>query len=573
MLIKFCPIKPKQHDMKTKTQLALLAGVALLTYAGLAQDNPASPPAQPAAPPDVAVAAPATPAPAPTPQASPAETPAKPAEAPAAKPAADAPKVVTGSEVVPLIVIDDVPLLDAVKNLARQAGLNFQFDPRVTTMSNQPNVTVRFENVTAEDALTSVLDNYGLALQADVKRHISKITIKDPKAEDPLVSRVIQLKYCSPTNLMPIIKSTLSARSQVLPDGRTSQIVVLTTEKELPALEKLVEDLDKPTKQVLIEAQLWETAKAPQTMKGIDWSGTLENHQFKFGNGVASGTASSSGSGSSTTTTPPGTTTSSQNNNNSSTLTGAGGSGLAGMALNTARGFFPATAFLSGDGLSATVSFLSKDSDTELLATPRAVTLDNQLATLNVSRAYPIYNITPGSANSPAGSQVTWTNVGIILQVTPRIAANNNISLHVQPELSDIADKDTQIINGQPYTGNIYGIRKVDTRVMIRSGATLVMGGLVQDRASKSYTKVPVLGDAPGIGLLFRKDAKKREKLNLIIFVTPTIIEDDDVPMAKASNYLKTELKPEQVNQETTWWDSGKPYDWTKPKTQPAQAN
>jgi type II secretory pathway component GspD/PulD (secretin) len=577
--------------MKTKIQLVILAGVALVAYAGLAQTDPGSPPAQPAAPPDVAVAVPATPAPPPAPPAEapavkPADTPAptpadapaaKPADAPAtkpadAKPAADAPRLVTGSEVVPLIVIDDVALLDAVKNLARQAGLNFQFDPRVTVMSNQPNVTVRFENVSAEDALNSVLDNYGLTLQTDAKRHISKITIKDPKAEEPLVSHVIQLKYCAPSNLVSILKSTLSPRSQVLPDARTSQMVVLTTEKELMGLDKLVQELDTPTKQVLIEAQLWETAKNPQTMKGIDWSGTLEKHQITFGNGTASGAYSQNNS--STLVTPPGPPTgASSSQNSSSTLTGAAGSGLAGMALNTAKGFFPGTAFLSGDGLSAVVSFLNKDSDTELVATPRAVTLDNQQAVLNVSRAYPIYNVTPGSANSPAGSTVTWTNVGMVLNVTPRIAANDNISLDVVPELSDIADQDKQVINGLVYTANIYGIRRVSTHVMIHSGNTLVMGGLMQDRVRNSYTKVPILGDTPGLGMLFRSSGKERSKQNLIIFVTPSIIEEGDLPAAKPSNFLKTEFKPEQVSQPVTWWDNGKPYDWTKPKSQAAPAN
>jgi type II secretory pathway component GspD/PulD (secretin) len=241
--------------------------------------------------------------------------------------------------------------------------------------------------------------------------------------------------------------------------------------------------------------------------------------------------------------------------------------GGSGIGLNTARGFHPATAFLNADGLSAVVSFLNKDSDNELVATPRTVTLDNQLATLNVSRAYPVYKITPGSANSPAGSELTWTNVGVILQVTPRISANSNISLHVTPELSDIADKDTQVINGQAYTANIYGIRRVETHVMIQSGATLVMGGLINDRAYKSYTKVPILGDAPIFGLLFRKDTKKRDKQNLLIFVTPTIIEESDLQVNDRTQFLKTELKPEQVDKPVSWWDSGAPYDWTKPVT------
>ncbi|MBI5385044.1 MAG: hypothetical protein HZA90_10200 [Verrucomicrobia bacterium] len=572
--------------MKHLIQLLMLAAFSFLTLSGQAQNAPALADAKPVAPPartggavappDVAqtVPVPAAPlvAPAPALVAEPAAPPAgtnttaEPAPPPAGTNAAP---VSPAAEIVPLIVIDDVPLLDAVKNLARQAALNFQFDPRVIAMTNQPNVTIRFENVTSEDALSAVLDNYGLALAQDVRTKIYKITIKDPKAKEPLVSRVIQLKYAAPSNIVQIVKSTLSLDSQVLPDSRTSQMVVMTTEKELIGLELLVEKLDTPTKQVLIEAQLWETSKNPQTMKGIDWSGTLESQRISFGNGTTTGEETITSPGASSTVTLPGGRTVTTTRPSSATRNLITDIGSGGLGLNTAMGMHPATAFLNSDGLHAVLSFLNKDSDTELVATPRAVTLDNQLANLNVSRAYPVYKITPGSANSPAGSEITWTNVGVILQVTPRISANSNIALHVIPEVSDIAAIDRQVINGQTYTANIYGIRKVETHVMIPSGATLVMGGLLNDRSFKGFTKVPVLGDLPGVGLLFRKEEKKRDKNNLMIFVTPTIIEDGDFQSNKGSGFLKAAFKPE--NSEKPWgpWDSGKPKDWTVPPYNP----
>ena len=173
--------------------------------------------------------------------------------------------------------------------------------------------------------------------------------------------------------------------------------------------------------------------------------------------------------------------------------------------------------------MSAVLSFLNKDSDTEVVATPRAVTLDNQTATLAVTKAFPILQITPGSANSPAGVSITYTNLGSILYVTPRIAADNNISMKVIPELSNIDSKDEQIINGEINTANIYAIRRIETSVMIPSGHTLVMGGLVNDSRNKSYTKVPILGDLPFVGLAFRKESKSRIKQNLLIFITRAI--------------------------------------------------
>ena len=406
-----------------KNLTVLLIGLATSGLATYAQDNNPPAPApvdndkpaevQPAAPPAVEPpAAPEPPAPAPAePQAPAAPQPVAPAEpqptvptpAPeavsqpvradgatviaarenqAAAPAA-APAAAKSDETVPLIVIDDVPLTDAIRNLARQSNLNFQFDPRVTT-SNQPNVSIRFENVSAQEALQAVLDNYSLALAKDPKSKIARVTIKDPKAEDPLVAKIIQLKFSDPSNLVSIVKTTLSPRSSVVADPRTSQLIINTTEKELDGVMKLITTLDSPTKQVLIEAKLIETSKAPSTIKGIDWSGTLEAQRIAFGN----------------------------NQQSAPVLAGESvnrplATSWPRLMVDTAKGFNPATAFLDADGVSAVISFLNKDSDTEVVATPRAVTLDNQTATLSVTKAFPIFQVTPGSANSPAGATVT----------------------------------------------------------------------------------------------------------------------------------------------------------------------
>jgi len=100
---------------------------------------------------------------------------------------------------------------------------------------------------------------------------------------------------------------------------------------------------------------------------------------------------------------------------------------------------------------------------------------------------------------------------------------------------------------------------------MIPSGNTLVLGGLVQDDVRNSNTKVPVLGDLPLVGSAFRSDTKSRQKSNLIIFITPTIVEDTDFQPTK-SDFLKIPA-PSSDTLDTDWsaWDSGKPLDWSKP--------
>ena len=527
-----------------KKLTALILGLATTGLVTHAQDN--NPPAPPSA--DNVKPAEAQPVTSPVVEA-PAVTTAAAAQASTSIPVAarettPAPAAGGGvakpDETVPLIVIDDVPLTDAIRNLARQSALNFQFDPRVTT-SNQPNVSIRFENVTAQEALLAVLDNYSLVLAKDSKSKIARVTIKDPKAEDPLVARIIQLKYSEPTNLASIVKTTLSGRSTVVADSRTSQLIINTTEKEVEGVMKLITTLDSATKQVLIEAKLIETSKAPSSIKGIDWSGTLAAQQFQFGNNTQS---------------KPQTDGESDNKPLATQWPK--------LMMDTAKGFNPATAFLDADGVSAVLSFLNKDTDTEVVATPRAVTLDNQMATLSVTRAFPIFSVTPGSANSPAGASVTYTNLGAILYVTPRIAADNNVSLKVIPEVSNIDGVDRQILNGTANTANIYAIRRIETSVMIPSGSTLVMGGMVNDTRSKSYTKVPLLGDIPFVGLAFRKEGKTRNKQNLLIFVTPTIVDDGDYQANTGGRVFLQSRPLETPEPKESAWDSGKPHDWTQ---------
>jgi type II secretory pathway component GspD/PulD (secretin) len=118
-------------------------------------------------------------------------------------------------------------------------------------------------------------------------------------------------------------------------------------------------------------------------------------------------------------------------------------------------------------------------------------------------------------------------------------------------------------VAGELNEADVYSIRRIDTQVMIPSGNTLVMGGLINDQTTKAHTKVPLLGDLPGIGLVFRQDSKRRDKANLLIFVTPTIVTDDDY-QPTPTDFLKSRMY-DIPDDEQSAWDSGKPHDWSRP--------
>jgi general secretion pathway protein D len=214
------------------------------------------------------------------------------------------------------------------------------------------------------------------------------------------------------------------------------------------------------------------------------------------------------------------------------------------------------------------------------MSTPRIVTLDNEVAHLSVTRGYPIFNVSGGSANSAGGSSVNYSNVGTIIDVTPRISANDYIWLKVIPTVSSFFGNFSQTTGGgtsttgnpqgtQVLTAPMFDTRTLETQVLIPNSNTLVLGGLVQDNPKGTYTKVPLLGDIPGLGFMFRSEDKELNKDNLLIFITPTIVRDNDFQPSKSGDFLNSQpIALKQTMDPSKSWDGAQPVgDWTNPLT------
>jgi len=494
---------------------------------------------------------------------------------------------------IPLIQFSDTALTVAIESLARRAGINYMLDPKIgfgqPDASGQvrvdPTLSIRWENISAENAMLALLDNYNLQLIRDKKTGIDRITQKDPLALPPLITRVIQLKNCSTSNMVDSVQAALTdKRSKVLADSRTSQLIVVATDPEQLSVDTLVNQLDKPTRQVLIQAHFVEITSTPQTSKGIDWTKTLAAQQISFGNGVLQsgnqqgtpgslattpkppsqlsttipGTPITTTFGGHTITTTPGSSSTATLNSQPQPANQPGG-----LSWNTLGGFTPGIGFLNADGLSAVISFLNSSADAQFISDPSLVTLDNQSAHIAVTRAQPIINVIASTPLTPGGSSISYSNLGTILEVTPRILANDYIWLKVIPEISSSAGKDSQTIGSLLFTPPMFDSRRVETQVLIPDSNTLVMGGLVSDNPISTTTKVPILGDIPGLGYAFRSATKKTEKHNLIIFITPTVLKDTDFQPA-ATDFLKSrpDAKTPVMFNPNSSWDSTKP-DWS----------
>jgi type II secretory pathway component GspD/PulD (secretin) len=506
-------------------------------------------------------------------------------EAPPAEVVPAAPAAPAAAVGIPLIQFSDVPLTTAIENLARQAGINYMLDPKIAygqpdqngVVKTEPILSIRWENISAENALLALLDNYGLQLIRTQNTGIARITIKDPSAPPPLITRVLQLKYASVSNMVDAIQSTLTdKRSKVMADNRTSQLVLVATDPEQNAVDILTEQLDKPTRQVLIETKFVEISSSPTSQKGIDWTSTLQAQHIAYGNNLSAAQSTIAPGFPGPTTSIQSSSSSTNGSSSSSSVTSITGLaqelGVPGLVANTANGF-GSMGFLNADGLNVVLSFLNSSSDAEVISTPRLVTLDNESARITVTEGFPVFNVTAGTANTTGGSQVSYTNVGTILDVTPRISANDNILLHVSPVVSSFAGIQSQTVGGLTYQADLFDFRSFDTRVLVPNAHTLVMGGMVSDNPQSTTTKVPLLGDIPYLGYAFRSETKSVTKDNLLVFITPTIVKDSDF-RATDTQFLNSQpYKRDAIMNPNSLWDGTHPYNWSNPtNTDPSQA-
>ncbi len=398
---------------------------------------------------------------------------------------------------------DDVG--QVLRLLARQAKINMVVSDQVTGT-----VTMRLEDVTALQAIAIIVKAKGLFM--DQIEHVYYIKTAAEKTAEPTESDNYQFSYSRAKEVAPLLASQLSSKEAPQFDERTNTIFFRETRSNIDTVRKLLVTIDKPTKQVMIEARLVEVTANPRQSYGINWAGVVGSSTNA--KTVSYGApASSSGSSTSTTGNIPLTDLVLGNANNHNIL---------GNFSQLALGQF---AILSVPQMSATLRFLNEDADAEFLANPRVVTADNLQAKIEINRAQPVpqLNFNEQTATAVFGG-FQDKKFGNTLIVTPSINKDNFVTMKVKPEISNKVGDSTFVFAGATVSSPIIDTRTLESNVLIRSGDTLAIGGLLQDEVGKARNKVPLLGDVPVLGYLFQERLNNRVKRNLLVFVTPTII-------------------------------------------------
>jgi len=397
---------------------------------------------------------------------------------------------------------DDVG--QVLRLLARQAKVNM-----VVSDAVQGTVTMRLEDVTALQAIAIIVKAKGLFM--DRIENVYYIKTPAEKTAEPTESDNYQFSYARAKDISPLVASQLASHDPPQIDERTNTIFFRETRSNIDNIRKMLVQIDKPTRQVMIEARLVEVSADPVQAYGINWAGTVGSatnpKTVTYGQALP---GSSPQPGANPPTTGFGLGNSANHN-------------LFGNLSHLASGSF---AILSIPQMSAAVTLLNEDADAEFLANPRIVTADNQQAKIEILRNQPVpqLNFNEQTATAVFGGFQDKT-FGNTLVVRPSINKDNYITLSVKPEISNKVQDFHFSFNGADVTSPIIDKRTLDSNVLIKSGDTLAIGGLISDQVSKSRTKVPVLGDIPVLGYAFQSHDNERHKRNLLIFVTPSIID------------------------------------------------
>jgi|SRR5690554_156132 len=398
----------------------------------------------------------------------------------------------------------------------------------------QGRITLRLDNVPWDQALDMVLKTKGLD-----KRQVGNVLMVGPAAEiaererqelstkrqleelAPLRTEYIRVRYASAKEIFELFKgkgnsggsdsgasrstgSVLSERGQAVVDERTNSIIVTDTADRLEAFKRLVDEIDIPIRQVMIEARLVIANKNFREELGVRWGGVgakLSSNSLLEVGGSTGSLDSSPGS-------PAdfiyGGSAIDLNENMMVDL------GVANPVGSIAFGLLTDNAFLDLE-----LSALEYNGYAEIVSQPKVITGDKQRAVISTGSEIPYQEASASGATSASFKEVV-----LELDVTPQITPDNNIIMELAIKKDLLAEFNQEF--GVP----IIDITRLNTKVLVSDGQTIVLGGIFEMQQLNGVDKVPFLGDIPYLGRLFRRDVKSSEKSELLIFITPRIMAE-----------------------------------------------
>lgn len=402
----------------------------------------------------------------------------------------------------------DIPIRTVLQIIADYNGFNL-----VTSDTVNGNITLRLDGVPWDQALDIILRVKGLGKRMDgnilmiapndelVAREAKELQAQQQVSElAPLYAEYVQINYAKAADFSNLLKnegtSLLSDRGSVTVDERTNTLLIRDTAASIEDIKRMVNVLDIPIRQVVIESRMVTVKDNISEELGIRW-GVTHNGGDTSSSGSLEGADLANGG-----------VVPSINDRLNVNLPVADPAGA--IAFQVAR-------LADGTILDLELSAMEQENKGEIIASPRITTSNQKEAYIEQGTEIPFVQ-----AASSGATSVTFKKAVLGLRVTPQITPDNRIILDL------VITQDTRGDTIATGTGLATAIdtQEIGTQVLVNNGETIVLGGIYQQQVINSISKVPVLGDIPYVGWLFRTTTEFNEKKELLIFVTPRIVTE-----------------------------------------------
>lgn len=420
-------------------------------------------------------------------------------------------------------------------------ALNKTADAKSTPEFLQPKLV-------ADDRTNSVLLSGDPQVRDRLRRLIRQLDVEMASSGN---NRVVYLKYANAAEMVDVLKgvsdnlqaekqgnasATSSSNSQVMISAHvdTNSLILTAPPDIMRALENIIAQLDIRRAQVLIEAMIVELAEGDGVNFGVQW-GTTDGGVVQFGNSGVPISQYAIGLEEAQSSTRTETYLDANGIEQTRTITEDGDFSTLASVLGGVNG--AALGIVMGDW-TMLVNAVASDRNSNILSSPSITVMDNGEASFIVGEEVPVVTGSTSSSNNDNPFQtVERKEVGIKLNVTPQINEGDSVQLKIEQEVSNVLGADGAV-------DVRFSKRQLTTNVLIQDGQMLALGGLIQEQTNESEQKIPLLGDIPILGHLFKSTNTTTAKTNLMVFIKPTIIRDgvtaDGITQRKY-NYIRAE--------------------------------
>jgi type IV pilus assembly protein PilQ len=415
-----------------------------------------------------------------------------------------------------LVSVDfrETPIDDVLRMLAKQADIDIVKSPAVIG-----NVTATLKNVPLSEALDNILaaNGYGYVATEHMIRVMSQKDIIDIR--EKFVNKIYRINYADITQVEAALKKFISKDGSLSANPGTSNIIVTDTESKITAIDAFIKEIDRITPQILVEARIYDITHQDTLDLGVEWQAG-RNTTFTSGGNPAYGT--------------DGITALGENPTGKVYPFNTGAFTSTTSKTQSTTGVLRLGWLNSGIDIDVLLKAQKEKINAKLLANPRILVLDNENAIFDIVREIP-YKETSTTGNT-ATETILFKNVGVTLTVKPHLTRDGMLRLDIVPKFGVVVSTD-------PATHvPTVDTRSVKTIVLVKDGQTVVLGGLRKKDVAQQTNKIPLLGDLPLVGMAFRSEGEDTTTSEIIVFITPRLIESSVLTGIEENAYKATEF-------------------------------